>query len=93
MKTMNIPGFTADVSLYRTSGSYQSRSNVDGSEKQEVAAKVVPQLAIDLGCKAFDVCHTQCCTLHIDYVGPYHFPQVTNNCTTEYTCAGGGIFR
>jgi hypothetical protein len=93
MNTMNIPGFTADASLYRTSASYQSRPKIDGSGEQQVAGQVVPQLAINLGCQKFDVCHAQCCTLHIDYVGPYQFPQVTNKCTTKYTCAGGGVFR
>ena len=44
MKTMNMPGFTAEDSLYKTNGRYQGASSVHGIELN--ANSVQPSLAI-----------------------------------------------
>jgi hypothetical protein len=89
MNSLNVSGFTAESALALADRFYQT---VGKNGHFRDSGKVVTQLSVDLGCRAFDVCHTNCCTLSINYVGPYHLPVVTNSCSTKYTCASGGIF-
>jgi hypothetical protein len=93
---MKLPGFTADFLFSVTPQTSQAVEPGSGrltssNSNPEMAGQIVPQLAIDLGCKAFDVCHTNCCTLTIEYTGPYGFPQTTLSCQTIETCHFGGF--
>ena len=89
MSTMSVPGFTAEAALPMHGGPGWM---VAVKNRWEMASQVVPQLSVSLGCRAFDVCYTNCCTLSIEYVGPYHMPLVTVNCHTRGTCGFGGLF-
>jgi hypothetical protein len=68
------------------------RSTGDDVGITGITGPVLPQLPIDLGCRAFDVCHTNCRTLNIDYVDPYQFAVVTTSCQTKETCHNYPIF-
>lgn len=60
MNAMNMPGFTAETSLYKTSGSYQSvAARGYGSGEQRVVSQLRPPGTVDTTV----CCGGRCCTL------------------------------
>ena len=53
---MNLPGFTAETSLYRTSGQYQS-----ARAHQQTQGNVYPAQSNRTGCTTYPVTLTECC--------------------------------
>lgn len=91
---MRTPGFAADAALSIASERY---GMMLADPRSEIAGEVLPQMAVDLGCRRTGIgCVITCCWMNIDYVGPYQLPQVTTHCSNilDAACsASGGSLR
>jgi hypothetical protein len=87
---MNMPGFTAEASLYRTSGRYQMAGNYEGPETSEQILPQLPRTFCDHD--PYNICWYICCT--VDTTGPYGIPTIS--CTKDWVCGhknpGAGVF-
>jgi hypothetical protein len=75
--TMTLPGFTAETSLYRTTGQYHT------ARAQHQIQGMVPPAFVDSGC--YNNCYSRCYSEHVNYWGDAQ-AICTDDCTTQCTC-------
>jgi hypothetical protein len=91
---VNLPGFGAEAGLSLPRATHRGASSVPDVERE---TRIFPQAPISFDyCDPWKGCIRTCCTVTIEYVGPYNIPRVTRFCSTQrkpsLECMMGGVF-